>query len=302
MQALRVCDTMRALLETTPYLSVHSVFTHACNLRTIEGETLTLQTRGMSLVPHGCILPCDSLRELFRQNERVAVLSVQHLAGSSCDIRLTGTPRCDLRLKTHAPIAGLVDLARELYRFLPRNPPAGGFHSMCRAHDSAPLPPAQTGLTAALDSLTHWLCGENAGIVSLEKTLERMVGLGVGLTPAVDDFLLGILLLLDVLCEPRRSELTKALIPLLPRTTEVSSAMLANGCTGRYPEPLLALFSTAPKKLSVALANVAGYGHSSGHDTLCGIAFALDGLMGMAMLDGTSAARDERRPVFHQTT
>ncbi len=299
MRALRACDTLAALLETTQSLRVHSVFTHACNLRTGAGEMVTLQTCGMPLVPRGCILPCDNLQKLFEQNEQVAVLSPWHLGASACDIGLADTPVGSLRLQTHVAIADLAGLAQALQSFLPRNPPAGGFHAMTHAHDRAAHSPAQTGLAAALVSLTHWLCKENNESTLLGKALERMVGLGAGLTPAADDFLLGVLLLTDVLLEPRREELVAALRPLLPGTTEISAAMLANGCAGRYPEPLLALFSSAPEKLAGALANAADYGHSSGHDALCGVAFALN-VLGKAIPGSALPVQNREQPTCRQ--
>jgi hypothetical protein len=64
---------------------------------------------------------------------------------------------------------------------------------------------------------------------------------GEGLTPAGDDFLLGVSLVLNNWRFARAAALNAALLPLLDRTTDISRAMLEQGCNHHYSAQLLAL-------------------------------------------------------------
>jgi hypothetical protein len=94
--------------------------------------------------------------------------------------------------------------------------------------------------------------------------------LGEGLTPAGDDFLLGVSLVLNHWRFARAAALNAAL-PLLDRTTDISRAMLEQGCDSHYSAQLLALATGNSETWPQAIARVADYGHSSGHDMLAGV-------------------------------
>ena len=51
--------------------------------------------------------------------------------------------------------------------------------------------------------------------------------------------------------------------------------MLKMGTAGHYGERLLQLVTARKEDVMCAIKNIADYGHSSGHDMLCGIRFAL---------------------------
>jgi hypothetical protein len=273
MQALAWCDTLPLLLSRQQDLRVHSVFRHACNLQTPDRTLLTLQSRDTPLVPRGCILPCDDLLPWLSQDARVQVRHGEMIA-PGMHVALHGAHGVDTRLAIHHDGRDLSRLRQDLLQFLAEEPPANGIHDMQRGRGGPWSPQIQSGLGDALVMLRERVRSAPPEVAEIASCLRELVGLGIGLTPSADDFLLGILLVMDYLRAPVREAFVAALHPLQSRTTDVSAAMLDNACAGRYGVLLPKLFTTQDP--AVTLRQIAAHGHSSGHDMLCGASFALE--------------------------
>lgn len=102
-----------------------------------------------------------------------------------------------------------------------------------------------------------------------------MIGLGPGLTPSGDDFLIGLMAILRMIGE-------REFLPLLcgeikrhlQKTNDISAAYLYHACHGEFSEPFHGLFSAG--KLVAAVEKIASVGHSSGTDALAGIYFGVE--------------------------
>jgi len=114
----------------------------------------------------------------------------------------------------------------------------------------------------------------------------RLVGWGEGLTPAGDDFLVGLLAGLDaaVHADPSRlacrMAIVEALLASLPRTTRISAHQLHLAAHGHYGERLLAardtlLSDTSWHEVDAAWHAACAIGATSGADTLAGLLGAL---------------------------
>jgi len=110
----------------------------------------------------------------------------------------------------------------------------------------------------------------------------RLVGWGEGLTPAGDDFLLGLVAGLDALggdCERRHAfhrMLTAALNALTPRTTAIAAHYLRLAAAGHYTEPLVRLRHALLCEedlgaVDAALCAALAVGATSGADTVSGL-------------------------------
>ena len=108
-----------------------------------------------------------------------------------------------------------------------------------------------------------------------------LVGRGRGLTPSGDDFLLGWLLVQQLKqdnLENNELIMQKAQSP--DYTTDVSRHYLRQAATGCYSQALLNLAKTLVEPaneqvMAQRIAEIVAHGHSSGADTLAGIAVTL---------------------------
>jgi hypothetical protein len=110
------------------------------------------------------------------------------------------------------------------------------------------------------------------------EAVQDLIGLGPGLTPSGDDFLVGALALLDALSEPKAHAALASAIIASPRglTSPLSSCLLRAAAAGHVGEHLhcaiAALVSGNPDAAVAAIRNI---GHCSGWDMLAGAATAL---------------------------
>ena len=118
-------------------------------------------------------------------------------------------------------------------------------------------------------------------ITDKQQSLTYLVGRGRGLTPSGDDFLLGWLLVQQLKQDNRENNeliMQKAQSP--DYTTDVSRHYLRQAATGCYSQALLnlakALLETTNEQVMAhRIADIIAHGHSSGADTLAGIAATL---------------------------
>ena len=122
------------------------------------------------------------------------------------------------------------------------------------------------------------------GGAAAAKRLCDLVGLGLGLTPAGDDFLVGVLAACDLVSHTSH-EFYKALVREIGagqnKTNAVSARYLTFACAGSYADPLRAavqgMLDNAPSgELRGALVRAAKTGHSSGSDALSGVLWYLN--------------------------
>lgn len=259
--AIQLCDALPQWRQTVPWFRVHSVFQRACNLQTPEGTLWVVQARGMPLAPAGMVIDCADLRPLFTVGETLRWRDETRLCSAGVCIDLRTATSVSTRLQPCGDAQTLSRLATDIAAFFHHQPEKGIRQAL---HTDA-------ALIGAKVSLVHWL---RTGEGELREILMSFIGRGEGLTPAGDDFLLGVLLVLDNWRFASVVELKATLPTLLARTTDISRAMLEQGCHSRYSALLLAL-ATGERQ---AITRVADYGHSSGHDMLTGILTAAQAL------------------------
>ena len=112
------------------------------------------------------------------------------------------------------------------------------------------------------------------------RAIKSLLGLGPGLTPSGDDFLIGMMLLLHTVGEKdlflKLAEIVRDLAP--PQTSSISNAHLSAMTDSAQANCLLheLLFALQEKKsIQQALIRAENFGHSSGKDAIAGIITAL---------------------------
>jgi len=116
----------------------------------------------------------------------------------------------------------------------------------------------------------------------ITEASKRLIGLGPGLTPAADDFLLGILASLYYIgyyfgnhLENLKKIAGFMIYDLPGRTTFISEIMLRNGMEARFSEPIrdLMLAVTNSNSINDEGVNLLNIGGTSGSDCAAGIVF-----------------------------
>lgn len=127
-------------------------------------------------------------------------------------------------------------------------------------------------------SFERWLSGvldaRHARIMAFEGAIQGLIGLGPGLTPSGDDFLVGALALLDAIGErDAHVALARAIIDALPGSTGPLSACFLRAAADAHVGENLhhAVSSVIACDVDAAIAAVENIGHSSGWDMMAGI-------------------------------
>jgi len=243
---------LAARLETEPGLPdrPHSVFEHAINFEMSDGALVTLHGPGPLAAPFAIAL--ESWEE--------------ELTGGPLTLDLGGAARVDLGIR-HARngVTARVLLAAGLAETRPEPCAAGLESPRARA--------ARGGLSRAIGA------GNAADFIDAARGL---IGLGEGLTPAGDDYLVGMLAILHRLADgwPASGAVARALTAhAVDATTTVGAAFLRHAVVGQFSEPLRDLtMAKSPSAARAAAAALARMGATSGADTLAGMRAALAAL------------------------
>ena len=271
---------------------VHSVFRRACNMQTGAGELLTLLASDLGNQPHGIRLaaPFSAFSGRLRPGQDAVVeggaLRVP-AAGFTADFSRAaiwnGTlDAASTVLRGTGEPNQISPALREVRAILREHAPAQGIASLLKGSEGN-LPALERALAARLmrilPALAHATRARDAEAVAAAAA--GLVGLGVGLTPSGDDFLVGYVAALR--CRADREAGIGALLrnmadPLermIAHTHAISRQMLGDALDGRFSEPLIDVICAIGGASDVVTATWQGLqsGHSSGADTLCGLLF-----------------------------
>lgn len=259
---------------------VHSVFTHAVNLKWGEDGWISLLIPPVELNPYGILvrdLPYVRVSDLFTVSREGVFLG-----GGSVWIRLDEAAVCDLRL---LPVKDVPEGAFKSHRSM-----------LCKMLSTSNLPPSLLNRLLGIDGGEGSpLLEQGSEIIAsalasrhhtgIAQHLLCIVGLGEGLTPAGDDFLVGVLA--GSAAFRGEDRVRKLLVGEIPRrarcrTTALSRRMLEAACKGEFSEPVIRVvraFALEQRFVRRAMRDILLVGATSGADTLAGILFYMDRFM-----------------------
>ena len=179
------------------------------------------------------------------------------------------------RLTAGRRLTRSVDAARTMAADLA---PADGLGPLLSGRDRPGDP--WLGVTRALIRRQLDALRAGDGASALGPTVD-LVGLGTGLSPSGDDYLVGLLAGLEAIGHPAHRGIAAAIEATEPRrTTAIGQAMLDHAARRAYVERLhdvlIALASGRPDGIGTAIARAMVYGATSGADTLVGLFGAVD--------------------------
>lgn len=222
------------------------------------GELVTLAAHEAGGQPNGiCVRDVSDFR-------------VATPVGATVHVNLSTAERWSPRLEAVVPSVGRAGL-RLAAACAARRAPGGGFGSVLRGQRPADaLSIALRDRAARLeDAMTSCRGDVGASAVAL-------LGLGPGLTPSGDDFLVGMLAALEVVGHGDRGAIAVAVADHAPElTTELSARALSHAASGRYPQRLhdvlVAIVTNDAAAIRDRVEDVMRYGATSGADTLAGV-------------------------------
>ncbi|MEV5608547.1 DUF2877 domain-containing protein [Streptomyces sp. NPDC052225] len=282
--SLRVTSADARLLRSLAVIAgrgrVHSVFRRVVNLRTPHGELIALGARGTGDAPRTLVTEMVDWA-------RAGLVAEQPVTFALANITL-GAPGRTLLLETAgarpwdaaAPALGHLAPAA-------RAAAAGLLDDLNRRHGepggmlgaSPGAGPMETAVVHALHDgraalLAALRAGDDRGV---RRGVLALLGLGPGLTPAGDDFLVGLVLV----APDRLAPVLRDVLAACPaRTTDLSRATLAEAADGRARAELIDVLrrlanGRPPRELHVPVRKVLAVGHTSGSDTLSGLVAGL---------------------------
>ena len=255
------------ILQQQPMFHIKAVFNHVINLES-DGEIIAVQTAKAARTPFAVQVSEQQFAKLSAtlRSDRIK-LTVTGPPAADCRLPLSELPPTDqwlMKLRKLISTLALSDsfafLVDPLWTTVSQPTPL-----QCRAHEV--LEEADGPIS-------------KADFRSIARTLQSLSGLGQGLTPAGDDFLIGVLAACTRFphsgMDSLRKELGNAITKTLDSCTWLSKALLACAAEGEF-SPSIHDILTAQRDTDLARAVSAGiaWGHTSGADTLGGILWAL---------------------------
>ncbi len=279
---------MGALVPPRTSGRVHSVFRRACNIETHAGELVTLLAGDLGDQPHGirCPSPGESWNARLRPGQRVAldggVLRVE-AAGLAVDLSRAGIWSGDLSA-VGIEACRLATALGELQATLRGKAPEDGYAPLLFSRQDGHSPLVRALGSRLAQALPAAARAERArDAAALAQALSKLVGLGCGLTPSGDDFIVGYLAALwsraarEAHLTALLRTLAEAVRELSRRTNAISRQLLVDAARGRFAQRLVEVVHALARGEDVAarVRRAVDSGHSSGADTLCGLSFGL---------------------------
>jgi hypothetical protein len=258
-------------VESAPFKgTLHSVFAHACNIELSAGRLIALVARGTGAVPWGFQLstpPGFRFLDHVRSGQAVACRGgILRVAGAlfSVDLRTARRWR-----------SGLCRLALDLERPEVKRAWSAAWSMVVEKHEELAFPRQAAKPIAQLLRATRRLCLDDAA-----QAASGLIGLGAGLTPAGDDFLVGFLagLWCSAGANPGRQAFLAGLgasIAATDRTNAISRRFLEAAVVGEVSERLAVVadriaHAAVPEAVGEAVRAALAVGASSGTDGMIG--------------------------------
>ncbi|MEC0180103.1 DUF2877 domain-containing protein [Paenibacillus peoriae] len=279
---------LTAFLSRRPVGRVHSIFENGINLA-MEDALIFIGTTKNGRVPFGIHMGQESVRRLrfyVKCNDEVVVRTPDMLQFYRPKYPMTldlsqATPfHYEIRARHYCSFRDLFHVDTLVKTCLTWGVPTGLDVEWNRflVKDYRPDDPQYTTIRHAEQLLDALLSGE---VRAIETPLRYFLGRGPGLTPSGDDFLIGLLAVhrLTGAFHPAFLTILHHILETEAITTDVSKAYLLHALHGRFSDKVTRVLNAMVMKdaayFQTRLALLLQTGHSSGIDTVFGIANAI---------------------------
>lgn len=270
--AITADNAWHTALQTSQVAKVESVFCRALNLRLNNDELLTIFPAGSPNAPGGLIGSHTIDQVLGGAGETVELSAMAigfertTIVMDNCQFVTNRLDKCQLPVPSH-------DYLEQFAQHVQAQAKQGSFYGAMPSDVFNRAQVARLERGRAQLQLA-WIQSSVEDIIDATK---QLIGLGIGLTPSGDDYLLGLLLVLNHSAAADRIRLNavkQSILDNIKTTTSVSQACLQAGLKQRYSEPLRNLLITITSQtnaLEGPLQAVLAHGATSGQDTCTGM-------------------------------
>jgi len=290
-----IAEGIASIIQGERTFCFHSVFTEALNL-SVGNTLITFQSSSIFLTPQSIVV---QLPENFSFRDYASPGFDYRVEGNLVYINPLVTVRIDCaKLWKPLDLIGAdfrsMDILGSLYILDERISHAkvnSGFAAVLNSMFQLPRKhrPGQEELFFGKhfsftleNAYAAWI---KRDVGSAAKILSTLVGMGPGLTPSGDDFLVGMIAALYAL--KGKSAILEFFLRMLKKevkgkshgTNDISRSFLMYSIQGQVSKPLGCLLAALAERnieeISKYCDQLINYGHSSGVDTLCGVVCAL---------------------------
>jgi hypothetical protein len=282
LDALSLAPAARRWLSQTTSARVLNSFDRACNLINQDGDILALVASERGLTPFGVVVASED-RAPFRTASAASPVRVEATRLTIGDLQIefesagmwNPTPNW---VEVRRLFAGDIELLEALAMMALEVAPRGSLLELFLPAEARTMNSlmVKRALVGALELVSGLRMG------SVEKSVagaNKLAGLGGGLTPAGDDFIVGVLLAgWAGLYGEGRERLGAAIVEAAaPATTLLSAAYLKSAargeCTAHWHELFDSLLRPDAEAARGAIRSLMSVGHTSGADAFAGFAF-----------------------------
>jgi len=251
-------------------LRIHSIFQHAINLIDHSDWIITILPDNYSAGPQTVILTQDGFAEFKSLGFKVMdTCNLRNLIDTENAITITGRTINESILKDITRIHRNIDYFESILSQRGNKNGLLGQNSIYSKYAA----PIMTEIESSFSQGKYEKAADN---------ILKLTGLGPGLTPSGDDFILGILAVFkfclvpqDIICTLTRKIINDA----KTRTNIISYNMLRQGAMGGFPEWVedmaFSIICENPEDIDIAFSKILKIGSSSGSDISAGMLFGL---------------------------
>lgn len=262
LEVVQSSSYLAPLLPQILRVTVHSIYQQTVNIL-YKQQLIALQTAHSPLSPLSVITPYTA--------EQLATFAFQPHEELDCFFHFQPTSEIYCSQLPAFTLPQMVDFDHLAEQLLQQSKPKGLHYTLQQNRDFT-AEYIQRQLQAC------WQAYIQQDYATAAAHLVRVLGVGIGLTPSGDDFLCGVLAGLNAAAaeQPFRQMLHEQIYAQLSRTNDISRAFLECALKGQFSSAVVQFFqhpfATAAQQQWL-LQQFEAIGHSSGLDTLSGIAF-----------------------------
>ena len=286
MKVIKVSRFVYDLLTNNESITVHvhSIYNSTCNLESEHYGLISLLTENKEMNPVSIMLDTRLFPRCLSLGDKIELSRIQfhdsyhQNTGCTLFINLDDVEIFESNLPNHQNnfLISTVMFAD----FLCFNEKEMGIYSLFCSNDNTALTSQASYYSSFMSEYIQPYLNQFINDLKSKNNaidLKHIIGFGSGLTPSMDDVLVGLMSFLKYTKHEYFDIISKACLPHVNRTTDISKEMLLLATKKQFNEGVVNIYnSTNNKSLFMKnLTHLLKYGHSSGHDTLCGIYFGM---------------------------